>query len=111
MSCARRGNFEACKKLLDRGADLALADFHHMTALHIACELGHHDIIRLLVKSGANVNAAAYKQRGTRGWKTCLRIAYERGDLDLAELLVNELGCDPDGRPDSTTLPLGDAEI
>lgn len=52
------GNLELANFLLERGADLSLVDSDGRTALHLASEQGHLDIVSLLVNSAcADVNA------------------------------------------------------
>ena len=52
------GNLELSNFLLERGADLSLVDPDGRTALHLASEQGHLDIVSLLVNSAcADVNA------------------------------------------------------
>lgn len=52
------GNLELANFLLERGADLSLVDSDGRSALHLASEQGHLDIVSLLVNSAcADVNA------------------------------------------------------
>ncbi|KAJ7393368.1 hypothetical protein OS493_006339 [Desmophyllum pertusum] len=52
------GNLSLANFLLERGADLSLVDSNGRTALHLASEQGHLDIVSLLVNSAcADVNA------------------------------------------------------
>lgn len=52
------GNLGLANFLLERGADLSLVDTEGRTALHLASEQGHLDIVSLLVNSAcADVNA------------------------------------------------------
>ena len=52
------GNLGLANFLLERGADLSLVDSDGRTALHLASEQGHLDIVSLLVNSAcADVNA------------------------------------------------------
>lgn len=50
------------------------------TALHIACENGNYDIVQVLVKSGASVDAQ------TNDGKTALHIASEKGLVNIVEV-------------------------
>ncbi len=43
------GDLQTVRRLLDRGADLNVADAFGMTALHHACGEGHMDVVRLLL--------------------------------------------------------------
>jgi glutaminase len=42
---------------VDRGADVAGADYDKRTPLHIAAADGHIKLVKFLVRKGANVNA------------------------------------------------------
>jgi len=97
--CARWKNFETVTNLLIRGADVNLADESGITPLHIACQNGDLQMVQLLLKAGANVNAGAFAQVGARpgaGWKTPVRIAQETANPELVNLLI-EYGGDPSG--------------
>jgi len=54
-----------------------------MAPLHQACELGHVQIARLLIDSGANVNI-----KNGEG-QTPLHCASQRGHFDIVELLLD----------------------
>ena len=51
-------NLGEVKHFLEQGANPNARGTHDMTALHFAVRHGNHDIIELLAKSGANLNAA-----------------------------------------------------
>ena len=48
---------ETVRRLLDRGADIALTDDRGWTALMIAAERGHKEIVTLLLSAGADPKA------------------------------------------------------
>lgn len=56
--------------LLERGADARAADSDGETALHIAAQVGHEELVTLLIGSGAGVYA-----RGLRGATTLIHAA------------------------------------
>lgn len=59
-AAAAAGSVDAVKTLLDQGADrnVGNAADQNKTALHVAVEKGHLDVVRQLGAVGANVNAA-----------------------------------------------------
>jgi len=48
------GDFKTMKRLVDAKADVNIGDYDGRTALHLACASGHADIVKYLIKSGAN---------------------------------------------------------
>jgi ankyrin repeat protein len=75
LSAACEGHVEVVRILLERGANvhaqlkviqadaissyvmISFVDQDHSTALHVACEKGHLDVVRHLLDHGANINA------------------------------------------------------
>ncbi|KAA8497903.1 putative serine/threonine-protein kinase [Porphyridium purpureum] len=57
METVTQGNVEGLRKLLNAGVPPSLPDYDRRTPLHIAAAEGRLDIAKLLVESGANVNA------------------------------------------------------
>jgi ankyrin repeat protein len=51
---ATRGDFEACKVLLDSGALVDIRDGDGYTQLHAAAEQGHLECVKLLLARGSN---------------------------------------------------------
>lgn len=89
---AMRGDLEAVRALLDDGADVNASQGDGMTALHWAGEVGTEAMARLLISSGATVEAE------TRlGGLTPLLIAAEAGNGPVVRVLV-ESGADVDAR-------------
>ena len=80
---AMRGNLEAVRSLLERGADANEAQGDGMTALHWAARHGDGEMARLLITAGANVEA------GTRiGRYTALHLAGRAGSAPVVEALL-----------------------
>ena len=50
------GHTAAAEMLLDLGADPNAANVRKNTALHLACQQGHMDVVRCLVRHGANMH-------------------------------------------------------
>ena len=79
---ARRGSPRVAQMLLDRGANLHLADSDGRTALHLAARSDTPEIAELLLEGGADVNATDVTGA------TPLFLAVEAGSPDVVELLV-----------------------
>ena len=83
---ARSGNIKEVKRLLNNGANPDVPDAHGLTPLHQAAYWGETEIVDLLIKAGANVNA---ENKG-RGW-TPLHSAAVSGGMrsrkDVIDLL------------------------
>ena len=87
---ARRGDAQAVRSLLDRGADVNAAQGDGMTALHWAAERGHAEVVGVLLSAPAAVEAK------TRiGSYTPLHVAGRRGHAAIVVSLL-EAGADPD---------------
>jgi cytohesin len=76
------------KILLERGADVDSTDTENMTALHLAAQMGHVGLVKLLISSGANANAVS-KTYG----ETPLHLAVTSANAEVVKLLV-ENGAD-----------------
>ena len=57
VQAADNNNLAEVKHFLERGANPNARGTHDMTALHLAVRQGNHDLIELLAKSGADLNA------------------------------------------------------
>ena len=105
--CAKKGDLDGAKKLLDQGINPNVTDFAgnisiaHMkseeltdnlilgwTPLHEATNHGHYHLAQLLVKHGANVNATGFDDI------TPLHDAASFGNQKLVKMLI-EKGADP----------------
>ncbi len=54
FAAARKGDAKALAKLLDEGVDVNAKTAYGATALHYACDRGHLDVVKLLLKHKAN---------------------------------------------------------
>ena len=89
---AMRGDLDVVRELLERGADVNLAQGDGMTALHWAGEVGDAAMAEMLIYAGANIDAF------TRlGDFTPLLIAAEAGNGPVVQVLV-EAGADVEAR-------------
>ncbi len=64
QTAARRGRGEIVAFLINKGADLNVADGSGYTPLHLAAEGGHLDVVKQLVKAGAKVGAKTTARPG-----------------------------------------------
>ena len=51
------GRARVAELLIEQGADTELAGINGATALHVAASMGHVDVMRALIRGGADVNA------------------------------------------------------
>ncbi|XP_072229854.1 poly [ADP-ribose] polymerase tankyrase-2-like [Leuresthes tenuis] len=79
---------QPCELLLRKGANASEQTKDLLTPLHLASEKAHDDVIELLVKHGAQVNAV------DRLGQTALHRAARCGHLPTCRLLLGA-GCDP----------------
>jgi hypothetical protein len=56
-SAARYGDVRGVEEFLDAGVDVNAAGRYEMTALHLSAEHRHREVVELLIKREANVNA------------------------------------------------------
>ena len=54
---AKKGNIEKVQSLLRDGANVNEKDYNDWTSLHEACKMGHAEIVKLLLESGADLMA------------------------------------------------------
>ena len=84
--------------MLNRGADPNAVDYGDITPLHIAAEVGHFEITKILLKHGAKVNAETLISRFTplhkavqRNWQDIIEILIENGArTDVEDLLLGK---------------------
>lgn len=50
--CARRGDLAMCKKFVEEGADVNVADNAGWTPLHEACAYGFYEMVEFLIQYG-----------------------------------------------------------
>ena len=87
IKAAKSGNIEAIKNLLAKDADLINAcDSDGSTPLHCAAWKGHREVIALLLKAGADVNA----HNNNDHWgTTALHAAAHANQAAIAQLLLD----------------------
>jgi len=99
------GKTEAARTLIEAGAsgDVYSHNDMHVQPLHSAAAGRHHEVCRLLIAAGADVNA-----RQRHGF-TPLHAAAQHGDVELVELLLSA-GADPRAPRDDGETPADTAE-
>ena len=102
MFASDRGQIEVTKLLIEKGADVNTMSIEHeecrdygkeyvivrvpcgYTALMAASEMGHIDIVKLLIEAGADVNATLDDYDRS----TALKYASKKGHTEIVELLI-----------------------
>jgi len=99
------GKVEAAGTLIDAGAVVNVYSTNELQVqpLHSAAAGRHHEVCRLLIASGADVNATQ------RHEFTPLHAAAQHGDAELVELFLSA-GADPLARTESGATPADTAE-
>ena len=72
------------RSLLEKGADINLADDYNQTALMCASLNGHADVVKVLLDHGANVNV-----RTKKGF-TALSLASDQGHGEVVDLILEQ---------------------
>jgi len=98
------GNVEMVQFLLDKEANVNIADQERFTPLHWAAMYDQKDIAEMLLKKKADVNA-----QDSHNWSP-LRIAVVHNQPEVAGLLLNN-GADPNIKDNSETFPLHEAAM
>jgi ankyrin repeat protein len=82
---AGKGEEQAVRLLIEKGADVNGCDAFGSSALHLASENGHEQVVRLLIENGADVNArdATYE-------KSPLHYASKYGHEQVVRLLIEK---------------------
>ena len=90
LAC-RNGQANIAQLLLDHGAKINQTGYLGETALSAACNMGHKDIVELLLKTpGVEVDTAPNPSQRTPLIQAC-----QKGYVDIARLLLNH-GANPD---------------
>ena len=94
-SFIRRGDLASVRQLLQKGASLAEQDINDKsrTPLHVAAHHGQQEIVQLLLRSGAEVNAGE-----VANWRPLHEVAHT-GHLGIGKLLMKS-GADVNAKAD-----------
>ena len=93
------GSFQACKLLVEQGANMNIQTEYGWTPLIIACSKGNYEITKFLIEKGANVNII------DSDGETALLYALLWGNEEIAELLIQK-GADVDSMNNLRQTPL-----
>jgi len=85
LDTSESGDIDGVKESLIKSADIEVCDdrWYYWTPLIHACQMGHEDVVKLLIDSGANVNAESSTKRSVL-WLACFR-----GNGDIIKLLLD----------------------
>lgn len=99
MLAASKGYTRIIRLLLDRGADLTIANEIGDTALHNSADHGHVPATKMLMKAGADLEAANI------GGATPLHLAAHEGQAEVMSALI-EAGANVDSRGPAGATPM-----
>ena len=85
IAAAQAGQYEAVQLLVDRAANVNIGMKRGQTALMFASYYGHSEVVKLLLASGADVNASFEGD-------TALTWAKQRGHAEIVNLLIVSSG-------------------
>ncbi|XP_065565796.1 putative ankyrin repeat protein RF_0381 [Artemia franciscana] len=74
----KKGSADVCNLLIKSGAEIDATNVHGETPLGTATKTSNLDLVKLLLKRGANPNC-----------EECLHLAVEKGRADMCELLID----------------------
>ena len=83
MGAARAGDLAAVKRLIADGEDVNARNIYDLTPLVAAIGEGHFEIVKLLVRKGADIN-------DNDGYGPPLTHALDMGQSEIAEFLINK---------------------
>lgn len=83
IEAARRGDYNQVRQLVSNHCGLYSSDWSGTTALHVAAQNGHKDIVEILLNEGANQDARTKVER------TALHLAAQYGHLPVVDLLIS----------------------
>lgn len=99
-SAAYRGDWAAARQLLEAGADVNERDTTGVAPIHYAAQMGHADVIEILILRGADVGIGT-----TKDGNTALHLASGSGQNDAVTLLLGN-GADIDRGNNDAQTPL-----
>ena len=103
---AKNGDVNLVKILIKAGAKIDAKDKSQWQPLHTACVYDHIEVVKTLLKSGANVNAVIVNEFNVG--QTALHIANSNGNVEMVETLLAN-GAKVNDRDADKTIPLQNA--
>jgi uncharacterized protein len=100
-----KGDLNHVRELISSGLKADEKDIHQRTPLMIAARDGAIDLAKLLIESGANVNAKDRRSSVWDGRRTPLHYACDNNRVEMAGLLIDN-GADPDSHSQYWFTPL-----
>ena len=97
--CAREGQLNVARALIEAGADVNAKEDDGWTPLHHCAQKGHLEVVRVLIEKGADVNAKEDDGR------TPLHLSASKGHPEVARALI-EKGADVNAKNDDGETPL-----
>ena len=94
ITASKEGNPEIVQRLIEAGLDVNDRDTGGYTPLHWACQFRFVEVVRLLLKAGADVNV---KNTDRTGYQTPLHLACLFQNAQIVRLLL-DAGEDPCAR-------------
>lgn len=85
LIATEEGNLSDLKKRIDQDIDIDAQDSNGRTLLHHATSNGHHEVVKYLLKNGANVLLVTDKTN------TALHIAMTKDDVSLARCILENV--------------------
>jgi outer membrane protein assembly factor BamB len=98
-AAARRGDSAEVQRLIDAKEDINAASDYGVTALAMACDHGHEEVVRILIRAGADPNTKdRFYKFSPLGWATMrkhvsvVKLLVEGGATDVDTALGNAVG-------------------
>jgi serine/threonine-protein phosphatase 6 regulatory ankyrin repeat subunit B len=88
----REGDLSMVKVLLAKGANIDACNTNGATALHLAVQKGHIEVVKTLLEKRANPNAAINSKIPLINGTTPLHVATEAGHLNVVKILLEKGG-------------------
>jgi hypothetical protein len=85
---SERGDIRAVQRILKGGLQVNIKDENGETPLHRAAFFGYSEIVDLLLKHGASVDARSYVTVALTGGDTPLQLASIKGHVEIVKLLL-----------------------
>jgi hypothetical protein len=98
LDCARNGEVAEVSQYLEKKDIIHTRNEDGLTALHLACQYGHLEIVRMLLQHGADVNS-----RDIDNWTPLHFAALENNTAIVQELLAYHANLDGKDAADSST--------